>query len=100
MTIREMQEKVATFNEIANVMGTEKVVLKIKVEGCDDITIAEVNDYYKAIKTINNTFIGTVAKEIVDCKEYEFDKDTVVNAIDYRNGFKFSEVVSTNLYCA
>ena len=100
MTIRDMLKKVHTFNEIAEIMGTERAELRIKIPGCDAfIASAYSAAYYKKLATeINDTFIKPVADAILSYNGYEFDVETDVSCSDGW-GTNFTETVETRLFC-
>lgn len=82
MTLKEMIKKINTYNEIAYVMGTDKVVLEISIfeVGCNcclwNVMTTEFKDIKKAI---TDEFVNDFANALLTYTDYEFDKDTYIN---------------------
>lgn len=94
MTIKEMIKKVEAYNEVANVMGTEKAVLKFEYGfGWGK----EVEDLASFKKYMKDEFIKEMVDAIMNFKEYEFDKDFEISFED-RFGKSYAEEISFYLY--
>lgn len=75
MTIKEMLKKIENYNEMAEIVGGEKLELRMVFEyGLSD----EVKSYKEFSKYIRDEFIDEIAKPILEYKGYEFHKEYVI----------------------
>lgn len=91
MKLKEMFKKIDAYNELAEIMGTEKVQLSLSI-GYDNCKF----DTYKSLtKYIRCEYVEGMAQALLECDKYEFDKDIYVETMLY--GRPTSELVETYL---
>lgn len=90
MTIKEMFEKVETYNEIGEMLGREeKVVLWVDF-GSRMLTFKD----YKGFKNwLEEDIIDKLAEAVLECDRFEFGKAQVVSIVD-----RWGERISKKIY--
>ena len=81
MTLREMFNKIATFNEIAEVIGVEKQAIELsdRPYNCScTLFSAKTTSYKELSKVIRKEYIKTYADKMLRCDYYEMDKDVTL----------------------
>lgn len=72
MTIKEMLKKVDGYNEVAEMVCTEKVELRVRCGyGLSDL----VKDYKSFAKYVRETYIKEIADAVLKCDKYELNKE-------------------------
>lgn len=79
MKIKEMIKKIDTFNEIAEMIGNEKAELRCTIGYGFSFIVSNEKSFKKQIR---EEYIPEMAKAILDCAEYEFNKDVVIELTD------------------
>lgn len=73
MTIKEMFKKVDGYNEVAEMLGTEKAELRFKL---DHWCLSEAAENYKSFaKYVRETYIKEIADAVLKCDKYELNKE-------------------------
>ena len=73
MTIKEMLKKVDGYNEVAEMIGTEKAELRVVYDGYGLSDV--VADYKSFAKFIRETYIKEIADAVLKCDKYELNKE-------------------------
>ena len=71
MTLRQMFNKIQGYNDIAEVVRTDKVYIGFNV----DFTDGRYYDFKSFKKWLNEMFIDELVEEILAFDKYEFDND-------------------------
>ena len=82
MTIKEMISKIKVYNEVATVLGENKIALEINdyISGCSVRTNSiKGTDYREIKKAIKEIYIDEVVDFMLTYDGFEFDTDVVVN---------------------
>lgn len=79
MTLKEMFKKIATFNEIATVLGEDRVQLQLSdhVVGVRLASFTE-SAYKDMAKAVKDEYITEAAEKILNYKEFEWDRDSYI----------------------
>ena len=72
MTIKEMLKKIEAYNEVAEMLGTERAELRFVIDGW--MLSEKVEDYKSFVKYVRHELIDEIASLILKCNEYEFHK--------------------------
>jgi hypothetical protein len=93
MTIKEMIKKVNTYNEVAEIAGTDKMILQLETGAGYHCNILN----YKSFKNwIRELYVPCVAEQVLNCATYEFDTYTELRCTDSL-GSTFVEYVTPQL---
>lgn len=92
MKIKEMLKKVDAYNEVANMIRTERAKLVLNIE-YDSFEVKDVKSFSKEIR---DTFIKPMAEAILN-GDYKFDEEVLI-LFDDRWGYKFEERVTACIY--
>lgn len=84
MTIKEMLKKVETYNEVAEMLGTEKAELRFVIDGW--MLSEKVEDYKSFAKYVRHELIDEIADSVLKCNEYEFHKEQKFEIAGYFGG--------------
>ena len=90
MTIKEMLKKVEAYNEVAEMLGTEKAVLRVIFDGFG--LSEEVKDAKSFKSFVKETYIPEIASVVLKCEDYEFHKNHVFEVEGYFGDMIKSEV--------
>lgn len=85
MTINEMLKKVATFNEMAEMLNVARFNQKVCLYMIDTSVISTTycaKDSKSFKKLIKDTYIDEYAKDILDYKDYEFNTPVTFKRTD------------------
>lgn len=93
MTLKDMAKKVETYNELAEVMGTDKIELNI-TEGYFHNSFTNWKDLQKFIKA---EYVKEAAQAILKADGYEMDGELGVGFTRWDGTAGFL-VIETNLY--
>lgn len=81
MTLKEMFKKVATYNEVAEVMGNSKVAIELsdRPYNCScRLFSAKTTSYKELAQAIRKEYIKTYADKMLRCDFYEMDRDVTI----------------------
>ena len=79
MKIKEMTKKIATFNEVAEMIGAEKAELRCSIGFGFSVDATYEKSFKKHIK---NEYVDVMAKAILDYSDYEFGKEVEISVTD------------------
>lgn len=78
MTLRELFEKIKTYNEVAGIIRTDEIGIELALREKDcsvRLFVVKCKDYKIMKKAIKDELIRKTADEILDYEAYEFNKD-------------------------
>ena len=80
MTLKEMFKKIATFNEIATVLGEDRLEIQLSdyVGGVRLASFTEIT-YKDMVKAVKDEYITEAAEKILNYKEFEWDRDSYID---------------------
>lgn len=93
MTVKEMINKVNTYNEVAEIIGRNKLELSFSMKFFSGTKVDNLKEFKKFLK---DELIEEFGKAIMECDAYEFGKDTEITFEDMFFG-EFREVVTFSL---
>ena len=95
MTLKEMFKKIEGYNQIAEIMGTDKIYLGFNINASDE-RFTNLKDLKK---WVNEEFIEELASVVLNFDQYEFDTDRAME-FTYRwpIGTKASDTVIVGTY--
>ncbi len=96
MTIKEMFKKIETYNEIAEMVKTEKLRIYVNIGHFHSIGFSDFNSFKKYIR---NEYIREVEEAILKYDGYAFEVEHKFN-ITMWDGYKITETVEINAYAA
>lgn len=94
MTLKEMFKKVEAYNEIAELMRTDKAVIYLYSKDCH--TGKEFSKYEDLRKWVRKEFIKGTADRVLNHDGWEFDKEYTFNWID-NFGWEFNSTFTAEL---
>lgn len=93
MTLKEMMKKVETYNEVAEVMGTQRAELLL-----EDGNVYEYFETWAELrKYIRREYVSEYADALLKTNTYEMDKETEINWTNHW-GVGRGCVVETRIY--
>lgn len=90
MTVREIFKKVDAYNEVAEIMGTDKAI--VKVAGFSFSCLDEFENFKDFRAYLKREIIDTLANAVLACDEFENDKPVTITYTDI-----FGDAYSTNI---
>lgn len=95
MTLKQMFNKIKGYNDIAEVVRTDKVYIGFSI----DMTDGRFYDYKSLKKWLNGMFIDELVEKVLEFDQYDFDDDFQIE-FDYRYpiGDRTSSIASVGVY--
>lgn len=79
MTYKELIKKIDTYNEIAELIGADKMEIRVNI----GFSVSEkVKDSKSFAKFIKDEYIDEVADAILRCSDYTFDNTVDLSVVD------------------